>query len=145
MGKKKYRRSIVGDFGQQIQMNIKIMSEKKNDENEDEEGKKRKIDIMKQENDGYGYILMATEELSQYAFAERIKRKTGDDIAEAMELILSEFKVRFGKYPDAVQFDNGNEFKNKFVNKLLDDLDIKHFSTLVKRGGKAFFRERQHW
>ena len=64
-----------------MQMDLVIMSEKKNEENEDEEGKKRKIDIMKQENDGYGYILTAIEVLSRYAFVRPIKRKTGDDTA----------------------------------------------------------------
>ena len=56
-----------------------------------------------------------------------------------MEKILSEFKVQFGKYLDVVQYDNRNDFKNKCVDKLLDDLKIKHFTTLIKHGGKAFF------
>ena len=37
---------------------------------------------------------------------------------------LLKFEVRFGKYPDVVQYDDSNKFKNKHVNKLLDGLDI---------------------
>ena len=80
--------------------------------------------------------------MSRYAFIKPSKTKSGVDVAEAMEKILSKFKVRFGEYLDLVQYDDGNEFKNKHVNKLLDSLDIKHFTTLVKRGGKAFFNRK---
>ena len=51
-------------------------------------------------------------------------------------------KLDSPKYPDVVQYDDGNEFKSKNSNKLLEDLDIKHFITLVKKGGKAFFNRK---
>ena len=125
LGKKTYRRTMVGDLGQQVQLDLVDMTEDR-----------------KCSNNGYRWILTSMEVLSRYAFTEPNKTKGGADVAEAMEKILSQFRVRFGKYPDVVQYDDGNEFKNKNVNKLLDDLDIKHFTTLVKRGGKAFFNRK---
>ena len=124
-GKKKYRRTVLQDLGQQLQLDLVDMTEGRKDA-----------------NNGYRWILTSTEVLSRYAFTEPSKTKGGKDVAQAMEKILSEFKVRFGKYPDVVQYDDGNEFKNKDVNKLLDGLDIRHFTTLVKRGGKAFFNRK---
>ena len=125
VGKKKYRKTVVQDLGQQLQLDLVDMTEGR-----------------KGASNGYRWILTSVEVLSRYAFTEPSKTKGGADVANAMEKTLSEFKVRFGKYPDVVQFDDGNEFKNKDVNKLLDGLGIRHFTTLVKRGGKAFFNRK---
>ena len=125
VGKKKYRHTYVQDLGQQLQLDLVDMTEKRKDQ-----------------NDGYRWILTSVEVLSRYAFTEPSRTKGGKDVSQAMSKILSEFKVRFGKYPDVVQYDDGNEFKNKDVNKLLDDLDIKHFTTLIKKDGKAFFNRK---
>ena len=124
-GGKAYQRTIVGDLGQQLQMDLVDMTESR-----------------KHVNGGYRWILTSIEILSRYAFTEPSKTKSGVDVAEAMDKVLSRFKVRFGKYPDVVQFDDGNEFKNKNVSKLLDDKGIRKFTTLVKRGGKAFFNRK---
>ena len=124
-GKKKNQMTVVGDLGQQLQLDLVDMTEGR-----------------KYANNGYRWILTSIEILSRYAFTEPSKTKSGADVAAAMDKILSRFKVRFGKYPDVVQFDDGNEFKNKNVNKLLDDKGIRKFTTLVKRGGKAFFNRK---
>ena len=125
VGGKKYRQTIVQDLGQQLQLDLVDMTEGR-----------------KGANNGYRWILTSIEVLSRYAFTEPCKTKSGKDVVQAMEKILSKFKVRFGKYPDVVQYDDGNEFKNKDVNKLLDDLNIRHFTTLIKRDGKAFFNRK---
>ena len=125
VGGKKYRQTVVQDLGQQLQLDLVDMTEGRKDQ-----------------NNGYRWILTSVEVLSRYAFTEPSKTKGGKDVAQAMEKILSEFKVRFGKYPDVVQYDDGNEFKNKDVNKLLDGLGIRHFTTLIKKGGKALFNRK---
>ena len=125
VGKKLYRKTVVDDLGQQLQLDLVDMTKDR-----------------KHSNNGYRWILTSIEVLSRYAFTEPSKTKSGSDVADAMEKKLSKFKVRLGKYPDVVQFDDGNEFKNKNVNKLLDSLNIKHFRTLVKRKGKAFFNRK---
>ena len=124
-GKKKYRRTVVQDLGQQLQLDLVDMTEGR-----------------KGANNGYQWILTSVEVLSRYAFTEPSKTKGGKDVAQAMEKILSEFKVRFGKYPDVVQYDDGNEFKNRDVNRLLDNLGIRHFTTLIKKDGKALFNRK---
>ena len=123
--KKVYRKTVVGDLEQQLQLDLVDMTEDR-----------------KHSNNGYRWILTSIEVLSRYAFTEPSKTKNGADVADAMERVLSKFKVWFGKYPDVAQFDDGNEFKNKNVNKLLDSLNIKHFTTHVKGGGKAFFNRK---
>ena len=52
-----------------------------------------------------------------------------------MERILDEFKDNFGDYPDLIQFDEGPEFLNPEVKKLLADREVHYFWTLVRRTG----------
>ena len=116
--KKKFRPTIVGKLGQQMQMDLVDI-------------KGQRVDA----NDGNRYILMAIEIISRYAFTRYQKTKSGKDTAVSMKRVFEEFKDRFGDYPDMVQFDNGAEFLNPEVKKLLSDLDIQYFSTLIRRTG----------
>ena len=43
---------------------------------------------------------------------------------KAVELLLKKFKERFGKYPNAVQFDEGKEFYNVGVRDLPKRSDV---------------------
>ena len=95
LGGKTYRKTMVGDLGQQLQLDLVDMTEDR-----------------KYSNNGYRWIPTSIEVLSRYAFTEPSKTKGGIDVANPMEKILSKFKVRFGKYPDVVQYDNGNEFES---------------------------------
>ena len=52
-----------------------------------------------------------------------------------MKRILDEFKDRFDDDPDLVQFDEGPEFLNPEVKRLLADREIHYFSTLVRGTG----------
>ena len=78
-------------------------------------------------NEGNRWILTFIEVLSRYAFTEPIETKSGEDTSKAMKEILERFKEKFEKYPDAVQFDDGNEFNNEDVHDMLDNLGIKYF------------------
>ena len=42
---------------------------------------------------------------------------------------VGNFKRRFGKYPDVVQFDEGKEFDNVGIRNLLKSHDVNYFST----------------
>ena len=88
---------------------------------------------LPEQKNGYENILISIEVLSRYAFTEPLKTKSGKDTARAMELILSKFKVRFGDYSKVVQFDEGKEFNNKVVDRLLEEKGIRSFSTLIKK------------
>ena len=100
LGKKSYRKTMVGKLGQQLQMDLVIMSVVKT-----EKGRE-----MKEKNDGYQNILTSIEVLSRFAFTKPLKTKTGEEVSEAMSEILDEFKKRFGDYPEFVQFDDCSEF-----------------------------------
>ena len=51
-------------------------------------------DNQSRSNKGYRWILTSIEVLSRYVFTEPSKTKSGVDVAD----------VRFGKYPDVVQY-----------------------------------------
>ena len=50
-------------------------------------------------------------------------------MTEAVRGLLEEFKLRFDKHPNVVQFDDGKEFYNVGVKTLLEDNNIKYLST----------------
>ena len=55
-----------------------------------------------------------------------------DDFAlmePAVAKLLEQFKTRFGKYPNVVQFDDGGEFYNTKVLPLLQSKNIRYFLT----------------
>ncbi len=54
-------------------------------------------------------------------------------MTKAVNDLLDEFKDRFGKYPNVMQFDEGKEFYNVGVRVLLTKHNIKFFSTNSER------------
>ena len=53
-----------------------------------------------------------------------MKTKTGLETASAFNTIFDD-----GRIPDKIQFDDGREFYNKNVKELLENNNIKYFST----------------
>ena len=80
-------------------------------------------------NKGYRWILTAVEILSRYAFTIPVYRKDTKNMTKAVDLLWENFKRRFGKYPNVVQFDEGKEFYNVGVRNLLKSHDVNYFST----------------
>ena len=91
-------------------------------------------------NQGYRWILTGIEILSRYAFAVPVERKDTAHMTEAVWNLLEDFKIGFGKFPNVVQFDDGKEFYNVGVKRLLEGKGIKYFST--KSDKKAAVVER---
>ena len=50
-------------------------------------------------------------------------------MTKAVTELLRQFKDRFGDYPKLAQFDDGKEFYNVGVKTLLEEHNIKYFST----------------
>lgn len=73
--KKKFRETVVGKLGQQLQMDLVDMT-------------KKRMDV----NDGNQYIITAIEVLSRYAFTAYQKGKSGRESAVSVGRILEEFK-----------------------------------------------------
>ena len=120
--KHKFQKTYVNDLADQIQLDL--------------------VDLSKfsHKNKGYRWILTGIEILSRYAFAFPVRRKDMANMTEAVSNLLEEFKIGFGKYPNVVQFDDGKEFYNVGVRRLLEEKEIKYFST--KSDKKAAIVER---
>jgi hypothetical protein len=73
----------------------------------------------KNQNKGYNWILTAVEILNRYGFAVLVYRKDTKNMTKAVDLLLEEFKKRFGKFPEVAQFDEGKDFYNVCVRNLL--------------------------
>lgn len=95
------------------------------------------IDLSKdrQSNDGFAYVLVATDILSHYAWSRALKSKKGPEVAEAMESILAE-----GRKPVSMRSDRGSEFKAMVFKKLMDREGVHHF--LTNNQEKANYVER---
>ena len=109
--KHKFRKTYVKELADQIQLDLVDMGK------------------YKHKNKGYYWILTGVEILSRYAFALPVYRKDTKNMTEAVRGLLEEFKLRFDKHPNVVQFDDGKEFYNVGVKALLEDNNIKYFST----------------
>ena len=76
----------------------------------------------KHKNRGYYWILTGVEVFPVYKMDTK-------NMTDAVKKLLEEFEVRFDKYPNVVQFDDGKEFYNVGVKTLLENDTIKYFST----------------
>ena len=120
--KHKFQKNFVKDLADQIQLDL--------------------VDMGKyaSKNKGYRWILTAVEILSRYAFTIPIYRKDTKNMTKAVNLLLDNFKTRFGKYPNVAQFNEGKEFYNVGVRELLKSHNVDYFSK--KSNKKAAIVER---
>jgi hypothetical protein len=74
-------------------------------------------------NNGYKYIMTMINCLSKFAFAVPLKTKSGEEVAKALEPILAKHKMK------NFQTDQGTEWFNKHVNKLMKLYSINHYHS----------------
>lgn len=86
-------------------------------------------------NKGFRYMLTVIDIFSKYAWVRPIKSKTGPDTMKAMKSILRE-----GRVPKNLHVDEGNEFKNKYFEDLMQKYKINMYWTFS--GKKASIVER---
>lgn len=91
---------------------------------------------VKDQNNGYRFILTCIDILSRFAWARPLKTKTGREVAAAIEDIFQSSN----RIPKRVQADQGNEFYNVFVKRLFEENNVELFS--VKSPFKAAMVER---
>ena len=101
------RKTWVRDLGEQLQIDLIFMGIENNESK------------WAKENDGYGYIVVAIEVLSRYAFAVPTRKKESMEVTPATETILKEFYKHFGRYPKFIVSDYGVEFTNNSFKKML--------------------------
>ena len=91
---------------------------------------------LQPENKNYRYILTCIDILSRYGWARPLQTKGGGEVARAIEDIFTSS----GRKPKRIQVDQGKEFYNAPVRRLLADNDIELFS--VKSPFKCAIVER---
>ena len=75
-------------------------------------------------NKGFRYLLTCIDVLSKYAWVIPLKDKKGTTLVSAFRTILKD-----GRKPIRLHTDKGTEFTNRLFQKLLQDEDIKFFTT----------------
>jgi hypothetical protein len=86
-------------------------------------------------NDGYRYLLTVIDLFSRHAWAKPIKNKTGKEVTRAFREIFDT-----GRVCQRLQTDEGREFDNRHVQRLLNQRNIRFFT--VKSQFKAAVCER---
>src|SRR6266853_66783 len=86
-------------------------------------------------NAGYKYMLTVIDLFSRYAWAKPIKDKTGKAVKRAFQKIFA-----LGRKCQRLQTDEGREFDNRHVQRLLNHENIRFFT--VKSQFKAAVCER---
>ena len=76
-------------------------------------------------NRGIRYLLTVLDVLSEYAWVQPLKDKTGVALVHAFEKILKQGR----RQPNRLQTDRGKEFYNRTFQRWLDEQGIQHFST----------------
>ena len=83
------------------------------------------VQQLKKFNKGVNYLLTVVDVFSKYAWVVPIKQKTGFQVASALTDLFKTSK----RSPQKLQTDDGKEFYNKHVTKVLKDHNVHHFST----------------
>ena len=76
------------------------------------------------DNKGYNYLLNVIDIFSKYSWSIPLKTKTGLDVTNAFETILTN-----KNFPKKLWVDQGSEFYNKTFDKLLKSKSIKIYHT----------------
>lgn len=71
------------------------------------------------------FIIVLIDLFSRYAWMIPVKNKTASVIASAFDKLLKDVNKRFK--PERLRTDKGGEFKNKFMKKIMEKWQIKHF------------------
>ena len=94
------------------------------------------LDMQKysKENDGYRYICVIIDCFSRYVWVKPLKNKTGKATVKALALLL------MNERPKLIQADQGTEFLNRDVKRMLEAFGPKLYHTYTDK--KAAIVER---
>ena len=82
------------------------------------------VSQLKKDNQGYCFQLTVIDVFSKYAWVAPLRRKMQRLVADAFISIFEE-----GRKPPVLQTDQGTEFKNVTVQKLLKEEGVHFFTT----------------
>ena len=83
------------------------------------------VQALKDENDGFRYLLTVIDVLSKYAWVVPLKDKTGKNLVKAFDSNFEQDE----RIPDRLQTDEGTEFTNQQFQKFLQSKGVQHFVT----------------
>lgn len=95
------------------------------------------FDLIK--NTNYKYLLNWVDHFSKYVVSYLINKKTGVIIRDKLKSYFNKFG-----YPLQIGTDNGSEFNNKKVKKLLDTNNILHIKSKPYNPHSQGIVERVH-
>jgi hypothetical protein len=87
-------------------------------------------------NKGFNWILLVIDCFTKFIWAVPLKKKDGPKCANGLNDIFQDFT----EWPNTLITDEGNEFYNKDVRKILERYGIHHYSIKTKM--KASIAER---
>lgn len=93
------------------------------------------VQNISKQNSDYKYIFVIIDTFTKYAWAYPLKRKTKLLVFDILENLL-----KSGRVPKNFQTDNGTEFFNEKIKKLVSNYNINHYSTYTTK--KASIAER---
>jgi transposase InsO family protein len=82
------------------------------------------IDVSQVPAGSWKFFLVVVNVFDRYLYARRLKTKDGPEVAKELEAILAEATSGGRKKPQIISSDNGSEFTNPDVKKLLDKRGI---------------------
>ena len=92
---------------------------------------------LSKSNKNYRYLLVCQDMFSRYVYTEFLKNKKGESVAKKLKKILDKTYCKY-KY---LQTDEGSEFFNTKIKKLMKQYNIQHYHTF-NRETKAALVER---
>lgn len=72
------------------------------------------------DNDGYGFFVLVIDIFSRFLWTVPLRTTKGSEMSNALKSVFDQ-----GRIPDHLRTDKGVEFKNRTVQKLTKDLEIK--------------------
>ena len=87
------------------------------------------VDMSKfsRKNSGYKWLITCIDTFSKKAWVFKTKQKTATAIANALRGFLTK------NVPEKIETDEGKEFYNRIFQKIINDLDITHYSIASVR------------
>ena len=86
-------------------------------------------------NKGYKYFALFIDIFSRYVWTVGLKTRTGQEMVGALKSVFST-----GRKCQQLRTDKGTEFLNRYVEKYLKDVGVKHFET--QNQPKSSYAER---
>ena len=96
------------------------------------------VSRWKASNAGVTFILVCIDVFTKYCFVAPVKQKSGPEMVAAFKDVFQqahslqyspEAWIRRKLFPNKIQTDKGNEFKNSLVTKLFRDNEIHWYAT----------------